>query len=1180
MEEEIKIIPTDTAESVFLRMASKLNSIPKYLYMKDVPVVVGRTQTKLGQQSVVDIAKIVKNKSLKTVVVDLFTVIRTETNIKKFAQVLKDNLVYFPELSLENDIIKPWLYFNITVVDDDTSLIVFDYINTINNALGTKVNINTDNFKIEKSNNMREFTNTMMAIQHKNREILASYKEVDSLYYTPFEPEKVKYALQISENYTLTLQEIFDSVILSAEFPFCQLIIDGGIYYKIYKDFIPDIEWATTPDMSTQIILKFLTGKVEKTISLVGDEILKPIYEDVRAITENGNGIILLDASLDKKEEDLFRKVLNIFQRQLEDVVKTEPVSIKGVFYIPHETFDKYIFSHLVMNDINFSALVIDEAGKPTKVKTGLYIYYIPKGGNEDLYTTSLILTPKVMDRFDPTMKNKDPSLFPENEEFIRVRVTAKNDETIREIQENMGRLMALYNYKFTDILKFYRQYIKKFDVEKAKDVKTFGKKNKKKESRRCPYPPIVIAKEDECKYTDTMTFPHTNDVNKEPQRIYACEPDKKHDLKFVGLQLRRDSGDFVPCCFQTDQKQKSGSDYNKYIKYIETGEKVGKTSGKHQQRIIKTKKFLKYQEFSDNLVHTVVDTIFNFAEPEKNHFRFGSHKSKMSMINCLLEVFRKEKTIITEDLILKTKIEIANDRNLLSLCKQSLPNNSIDEISNLLLGDIYIDPRIFTNLLEEYFDCRIHTFNDQGLIVPIYKKNYLQYQRQLDRDRVVVLVEHMGAECDHSSTPQCEVITYTDGTDDAQYVFDRKSTIARLLDGISKRMTRSYFLNTKTAPFPDLQIKPVGQRFDSSGKVFAFMFNVGGTECVAYTKRPFPPLPIAVFSLTIPVFPTVDELRKQFTGTVNRGVFETSDFIFPLEVGTKTVLPQSQNSTIKEFALYSKLAKYINEYVLYAYSWYISDNVVDVGDESITAFSRQVVVGDVNYGAINKYFSRDNTIYNNKKLFLPSEEILKRCMYVLKLEAHRNPLAIKEYKSQRNIFPFLDTTNDYTEYPLQTIVFGKEAFQKYIMEFFTSQEIDYNIGFNGGMPHYYKFENNIYLSQNILPVQKERDSYWKEPAKDSVVHPREGFAKALNTCYNWETVGVNSEAISVEVDAAGEVFTNDVSVLKYSRDDTDFKTEKFTELNDIDSADKIIAYKIKNVPKYTVLLNLSKIKV
>ena len=309
----------------------------------------------------------------------------------------------------------------------------------------------------------------------------------------------------------------------------------------------------------SQIILKFLTDKTEKI-----NDAKKAIYDDIRVILDAGKCVILLDVELDKyKKDTLFKKVLHVFQREPDTIITAEPVIIKGVFYIPKQSVNTYIFSHLVMNDINFSKLVINEGDKPTKGTSGINILYRTKD-TELSETTSLILTSKLVDRFDVKMRDKSESDFPENEPYVRIRVTAKNEEVIHDIQKNMGRIIALYNDKYKSVFTLYKKYIPTFSDEKLVPKQLGKKSTMVGDKRHCIYKPIIIRPEDAGNYTDTMVFPLPGDPNdKSPGITYACEiskDKKKSKLQYVGLQMRKE-GNFVPCCYQQNQKEKSGSD-------------------------------------------------------------------------------------------------------------------------------------------------------------------------------------------------------------------------------------------------------------------------------------------------------------------------------------------------------------------------------------------------------------------------------------------------------------------------------------------------------------------------------------------------------------------------------------------------------------------------------------------
>ena len=89
------ISPFDTVSNILIRIASMLNSIPKYIHIRDV---------------VLDIQALKKQRILDGVeVIDLLSIIRDTPDIRRFAGVLANVIGFFPDLNLVNDILTPWL---------------------------------------------------------------------------------------------------------------------------------------------------------------------------------------------------------------------------------------------------------------------------------------------------------------------------------------------------------------------------------------------------------------------------------------------------------------------------------------------------------------------------------------------------------------------------------------------------------------------------------------------------------------------------------------------------------------------------------------------------------------------------------------------------------------------------------------------------------------------------------------------------------------------------------------------------------------------------------------------------------------------------------------------------------------------------------------------------------------
>ena len=261
---------------------------------------------------------------------------------------------------------------------------------------------------------------------------------------------------------------------------------------------------------------------------------------------------------------------------------------------------------------------------------------------------------------------------------------------------------------------------------EESKSKKVIKTQKKKAgESRRCQHFPLIIGKDDISNYSDYMTFP----LDKEGQ-IYTCETDKLGKFKYVVLQYRKENYSFSPCCFEVNQKTKTKSNYNKYVEFINTGNADIFTQKIKQQRVITTKKYVDNGNFGD-VYYDNVSKFFEICDDSVKYFRLGVHRSKMSFINCIMEVVREPDTPTISVNDVRSKLnEMANNASLISLCRQSIPDKTPEEIKYMLLSeDTYIDPKLFLTMVEVEFNCKIFLFSENGMEVPQHLKNYLRYE-------------------------------------------------------------------------------------------------------------------------------------------------------------------------------------------------------------------------------------------------------------------------------------------------------------------------------------------------------------------------------------------------------------------------------------------------------------------
>ena len=1116
---DFKIFSSDTIESVLIRISTSINSLPRYIHLQDIEM---------------NLSALKRQKILQRVnVIDLLSLIRETDNVEIFAKTLKGVMSYFSKLKIIDDILMPWLYYHTeSIPTDQLSLIVFSYTDTINKILGANYNLD-----VNVENRTRFFKDIKERLKEnkKNAESLkVSEINVEPKQFTKFIPEKINYAIELGQSTDMTINEVFNSIVLNTEIPFASL---NG-YYKVLKDFSPEPEWAHI-DYENVVFLKLHKGN--------------NVYDDVKFAMHKGIFTILLDTDVDKKSKEFYVKtVLTVIHTSNPVITNEIPISIKGVFYIPNQTLQKYVFADLVMNDPSFSSLIIDEVGKATKDKASIYAYY-----NNGSYLMSTILTPKVMDRFDPTMKGQSEELFPEGESYLRVRVTSKDMDTIADLQENIARMIALYNEKYVSVVEFYKQYIPTFPEsrKKRKELEKSKKAGKKPpgESKRCQHPPIIIKESEIGNYSDIMRFPQ--DGKSKPQ-IYTCDIPERGAFKYVGLQLRKHVNEFAPCCFQVDQKSKKSSNYKKYLNYIETGELEVSRETIKQQRIITTRKILSSGTFGI-IYYPILEKFLNISRNDIDYFRMGVNRGKLSFLNCVMEVFRNtNEPAITLDDVHRKMVEITNNVALLSVARQQNPSKTPQQIKKELLSDTYLDPRLYTRILEETFGCSIFVFSDKGLITPYYLKNFLSYKQQYDK--VILLIEHMGAERDSALYPQCEIIVYRVGDKPAEYFFDNGHNISINLKQLFSDMTKSYVDGSKVNP-RILDIAPVGQNIDSYGKAFSFLINHEKGRITMYSTIACAPLPVSesihenyILSAdeVIKDFPTAQYVvRKGETKSICMLVnIENSYYIpiIPVENPVNPVITTSKEalaiisnvSGLSHYNLYKKLARYLTEYMFFAFSDYINANGLDISDKSLDKFVKNaVVILDKNYGAIGKNFNKSGSILNNGKLTIPSEEILRRLVYVLRLEFDRNTDLLLNYYKRVNIEAYISDISDFTIYSSQCILYGEEALVKYIDELKVSYRVNYNIGFNGTKPFFYRnplLGDTMFLAQNTKTL-----------------------SDSMSICHNWRKSGINTEIPNHKSDISiySYVSNGDISEIKSGKDCN------------------VLGYKIDNESRFTVLL-------
>ena len=325
-------------------------------------------------------------------------------------------------------------------------------------------------------------------------------------------------------------------------------------------------------------------------------------------------------------------------------------IDVRGVFYYPHQSFNRYILSDLILNDPLFSSMmVIDERAKATKRKGSLYIhFYTPTIGS-----IKANITTKISQRNDPTLKGKDvQNEFEYNTNYIRVKISkADNEEAVQKFSALFGKFLALYNSKSTEIINIYKHFIPDFDTQETKTFVIPAKTLKdiapevflENYPTKCTNAPKIITDEEveqeRKKGTVVMRYPKTDTEGFKP-RNYICDGSTTNP-KAIFPSLRyntlpnKELVPYLPCCYPKDPRETEGKIYNHYF----NEEELKEPTEKKQQGVYKNPNKLVFGSLFAVLPENLENMFSLLNQNEETKFvRKGAFQTSSSFIECVME--------------------------------------------------------------------------------------------------------------------------------------------------------------------------------------------------------------------------------------------------------------------------------------------------------------------------------------------------------------------------------------------------------------------------------------------------------------------------------------------------------------------------------------------------------------
>jgi hypothetical protein len=1189
---DLFVYELDTQDSVINRLASELNTIPKFLYFNDgIPSL-----EELHKETPIKVENL-----LNTIIITKKEFVELINELNQENKLEQQNLQVLDILSL-------FFAYNQELIENYKKLEskradlghIFLKFKTDIETIGLDLRIEEIKKYWEKSKDKRDEISKLIK---KNKDdalvekgLFKNFEEIDKrIQYTEFELESVKFNFTIDVK-NITVMELFNNIVLNNEVPFACI----NKFFKIFKNFTPPEDWSFYDE--SVILFKVLTKKtiegskiedyIDTFVSVEGEE-----GEETAKVTMktfiSANGKYLSQKELISRFLNTITNLGSIFATNITET------RVNGSFYFPNHNMNKYVIADLIMNNPTFSSLMsINESDKASKKKESVYIhFYNPKIGN-----LTANLTEKIAERNDPELRGKNKAEFKQGTYYIRVKITsADNINAVEAFQELFSKLMIVYDQEYQTIVDFYSEYIKDFGKIKQSKTQTRTKLTIKDIApevfvtgypQRCPQAPTIIDDDEELEKAlkdgyEIMTYPKETESTKNfPSRKYIC---KDPVAKFPGLRdnplENKDVVPYLPCCYQKTHNKK---DCGSILRHYEFGEKLPEKKAE-QQDLIKTKRFANqdsYGTLPDNIKKLF--EIFDYDQ-EYTYVRKGMYNGNSSFLQCVMEAMDTDilESDDTEKRLIEEREKMATPENA-ALCRQEMYDYTTEEIINIIRNpEVYMNPSLFTSLLEQYFNCNIFVFNrtneDGELIIPRHTQAYYKNKRNAN---CIFIYEHIGSNADKGiyEGVHCELIIKWKKTDkkDLTYALPYNSKISKGVRKIFNRMCQTYVLNIeiKQSLLPeDVNVSDLFfyQGIDSYGKCRMLKFKFKGVIGTLLTE-PIQPFPIIEekgwLATTIPNEVAIDfandnsmvltgqrvvndvlkELYFNFGNIkVSIPVLDDEKFEDLTTIDQVENYPTKSVSVLEKHNKYKQLSRCIIEYMFWLFSRYLKEDPRRLlsDPDTINDFAREKIKIDkkFKYKKVSNIFNEQSCVMNDNKLVVKSEETLKRLLYTLRLSLRSFGKKIEKYHEKKIIENFYIDVTDFDQHPQQVILNGDDSVEKWNLEKKHNNRINNSVQEELQLPYFFQNQlvdnNTFFLAQNTTTLEK-------------------AFAIAETWFESGYNPGYDAKDSKNRYEFNLYVYVNSIDIVLY-------KIKGAQTLNNI----RILGYKIEGKSFFTVLLDL-----
>jgi len=1193
----------DTFQSVFERIAYKMDSLPKYLLL--APPVTTLEDLKGTDLRVTSLLQsIVKQNSLTAF---------SEQDLRDIAQA-------YPQLNILKDVLEPYIATNLTLGSEDCIDNIELCLLSMPKYPGLdKQEVWDNRERIERlleneKNNLAE----RVTKQDNRIKELNSYPDIP---HTRFIKEFEKFYFEVPNVPYESVEEVFEDCQTTQRVPFINL----KSFYKVHLGFIPDPRWLSQKNaLPDNLIQLWVNNEKETLLREIKDPYKK--FNDVLLTLEGQVIKVTVNMKVDKRHDTrqaLIQTLLGPLNYQVDiSTLHIRDLTSIGYVYYPNETLDATVWSDLCMNNTFFSSIfAVDESIRLSKIKKNLFVRYL-------LGRESISL------RYNIGQKGDLPEGILDKQKYVRARITNTVDSEVPSLIGILSRVISAYKVNYEPVVRKYKRYIKGFTPEPllqpdAKRVNDSTLKTLAPEifvsnySRVCTSPPSIIndaeVKVQQDQGRSVMRFPLYGEGGLAPMN-FVCPSDK---MPYPGLRsndlVNKDTFDVLPCCYKKDQRLKLDTKYNDYLK----GVKV--TKREQTKDVTVTKKILKF-EAQGALPKNIIELLKLSVPPTQRFVRRGVSRSPLSAIECVhvaLNPFAPKAQI--QELTRQTFAKLQT-LNYATAARQELYDLKSDEILTLMQNKDF-RASWYLNALEAFFseqDITIYIFSDAedgSLIVP---PHFMAYYKLQPRSKVILIYEHYGSDTDNVKYPQSELIirTYSEGHRPT-FMYSKLDPTVNLVFQAFYSLTEKFKFSYQIMPLTVTPLPIQSQRLDSYGKC-----RLLNCDSVSIVVEPLPPfavpetndmrrvkVDVALKFIRQYNIPVVEQRRSSthlkelvvYLGTC-KGSFLVKDDLskaLPDIVMTDEVYDifeedyEEDYTPLEIFLRQQKFADVLTNNFLYAASVYFSTRKLTKAN--LRAFVSEVIRLDQNlvYESGPKFTSPENISLDpapqRLNLAVPNLEIIKRLLYYLQLYATKHPEKFAEYKDKVFIPGYYKTPSDFIQYSKEYLLLSVTSVRDYMQQdkFFKNRYVVPYV--EPGKVEPYFFKNNLlgerlYLAQNVTSYDHANYVmyYWRfmnrnpgDPSKEQIKITETDLTSAKVTDDPGDDdldLDLNlDEDLPIDLSSAPEPDSiSNLDKVPY----ISFEVYKYVNENDIElirgdgnRKDKVLAYKVNDKVRYTVLL-------